>query len=300
MTSLGLAQRLLRHLKFKDWGEMPIEAQLEIVDALNVALAIYFAEAPETYRRLNLSYLLAGPQTVTITTTNGSKTVSDTPFANYTRGAMLRIEGDDQWNRIDGDSQLLMPYLGLSGSHTATVYGDVTALGFNEIERVITWPQLNNGSVLALDESMRERPGRFFRDLGDLASGVDYDTGCPRWHIFDYLNDLTAGRNEKAGLLRVYPLPDQDYTIRFEAIVAPLHLSLSAINTSVDLPVRNYHAERFLVPLALRELAHGGLWEREDTRRSTQVRGDTAETNLETINHEIGTPANRLGTPKGY
>ncbi|WP_309386096.1 hypothetical protein [Cerasicoccus frondis] len=300
MTSLGLAQRILRHLIYKDWGEMPIEAHLEILDAINVALATYFSAAPENYRRISKSYLLSAPQTVTITTTNGSTALADTPFANQTRGAMVRVDGDDQWNRVDGDSALQSPYLGQSGDHQATIYSDVVELEFNDIERFITYPVLNNGRVLAPDNSMREHPGRFFRDLGDLASGIDYDIGSPRWHMIDYFNDLTAGRESQAGLLRVYPLPDQAYTLRVEAIVAPFRINLSALTTSIDLPVRNTHAERFLLPLVLGELANGALWKDPSTKSANIERGYQAERNLDTLQNNLIPSNNRVGTPEGY
>lgn len=85
------------------------------------------------------SFYLRAPTTVTLTATQGSKTISalTTYDGTWMPGCTIRINGDTQDNELLNATTLTKPFVGASGSAiSATVYHDCLTVG-SDVEKII-------------------------------------------------------------------------------------------------------------------------------------------------------------------
>jgi hypothetical protein len=110
----------------------------DVAMIMTQAYQIIWALAPGEQKRIQGSGVLHAPTSVTLSVTNGSTSISSVAtWASWMEGCTIRINGDSQDNEILSSTALSRPYVGSTGSVSATVYGDCITVD-GSIENVIS------------------------------------------------------------------------------------------------------------------------------------------------------------------
>ena len=145
MTTVQLAQRLLRFLTIKDLALLPSDDAIGVADAMNAAIQEYYQLVPSAYKGTTLSGTLLPAQAITAAFTNGSNTFSGWSAQiggdGSQKGYTIVAGTDTRQNTIVGPNEMLDVYAGPSGTFTAQVYGDCLQME-NVIERFTNDPIL--------------------------------------------------------------------------------------------------------------------------------------------------------------
>lgn len=284
MTSVQLAQRLLRHLSIKDIALLPGDDALHLLDAINSGLQSFYAVAPSIYKQTTLSGVFRAAQQVTITVALGANTFTGYTASYQSKGYTIRIDGDEMDNEIVAANGLLDNYMGESGTKSATIWGDVVQLN-TVIDRLISDPKLDTGDVLLKDDELQPK-------------GEKRRIGRPSRYRIEAVGQSQAG--DPAFLLRVDTLPDNDYRVRIDAELAPAKIGFLDLTNPVVLPIDDAMVELCLLPLCASELTDSALWQSPDAKRDVLLRAERALQNISLLSPTISMPDNRVGTPKGF
>lgn len=268
MTLQGLALRLLRYIGITKFAAQSSGANmdsyeagdgLDVLIAINGAMQEIFAHGPRFVSHRSFAITLPAPVAVTFTATNGSKVISAaTPSSAFVSGATLREAID---NEIVSTTALLVPWGGTS-SGSGTAYGDSVLL--DSIISAITSPVVLNSNA---------EPLTGVSSLAELRARAAYwpETQLPANTPRRFLVDSYYGQTD-AQLkyrLRVYPMPDVAYTLRFEANIAPpvfvasdLGIDGTDPGKTFDLP--NGWDESVLFPIALTRFTASPLFKNKN------------------------------------
>jgi hypothetical protein len=296
MTTVQLAQRLLRHLTVKDLALLSGDDALHVLDAMNAGLQQFYALAPASLKQTTLSGVLQPAQTVTLTVTNGSAVFSGYTATSAQRGYTIRIEGDDNENEIVASNGLLDDYLGTTGTKAAQVWGDCLPLN-GVIERLTSEPRLDTGAFLAKEPAFRERGG-WSSPAEQRHARRDRRIGEPSFYWIEAVGQSQGGA--PAFLLRVDALPDRAYRVRVDAELGPARVTFPDLTTPVALPLNDAHVEAYVLPLCAAALLDSPLWQDADAKRHIRERAGDAIPLIGLLGHHIAKPSNRVRTPAGY
>lgn len=202
----------------------------EIVSAINRGQQELFRLNPGLFKR-EVGATVKAPVTGTVTVTNGSTAVSATTFTDTLAGNTILIAGMSEYNTIrteGSDKKLLFPYTGTTGTKAATLYGDAVLLDagysrplgpvwLSDI-RVLT-PLAGKGALIGHDprQDLNSDWGRF--PLGMNRSVAEKVVAQPEAY-FAETHLLDAGTSQRVRLF-LSPLPERQYSLRFDAQVKP-------------------------------------------------------------------------------
>lgn len=238
--------------------------------AITAALQEIYSDGPANLRERQVGAVLRVPTSVTFTATQYSTTISGfSGFASWMRGCTVRLSGDLYDNEIISATELMRPYMGSTGSNTATVYADAIQLPDNQecvMEPVETpnWPILTPCAT-------KEEFSRF----------VSYTTSAPS--LADTGSSYIGFQNKIAGdprawiaearfmpgvqsipiFLRFNPMPSAAIPVRYRTKIKPVTITAEDIGnttTEPDLAIPVDWHESVLVPIALQRFtAHPAL-----------------------------------------
>jgi hypothetical protein len=101
--------------------------------------------------------------------------------------------------------------------------------------------------------------------------------------------------------MNVSPLPNADFTMRFEAELGAQRLTFKQMSSEpVELAVRDDLVESVLVPLCEAELVSSPFWRDEAQRKTVLERYVQVMEKAHKVPANVGTPTSRIGTPVGY
>lgn len=287
MTSIQLAARLARHLTTPDLATMPGPAQLDIVDAINAAIGEIFPMLPGHYRRTTCSETLRAPRTADFAFAARYDTeLTSSLFTTSETGCTVRLGDDQHDNEITAVNSVLDGYIGATLSGTATIYRDATSIP-EVIERI-------NGRVVAekLDGTrtvLVHNPEirRYKRQIG-----------TPTEYMLDPVGAVQG--SEPVCLLRVHPMPDVDYIIRFDAELSSIHVTWAQIQgVGVNIPVPQRIAESALLPVALEKLTISTFWAQREAIPAIQSIAQSGRAILMSLPQNI-TGGNTVATEGGF
>ena len=307
MTTLQLAQRLVRNLTHPDLATLPVAGALDVQDAINSGLQELWRNLPATYRTQTISGTLRAPETIAVSlTAKYARTLTTPAFsAAHDRGCTVRVSDDPRDNEVTGPDTLRDDFLGSTLTGSAALWHDAFQL-YDPIERVVSAVRLyrTDGTwhTLGRVASHRDGGGSGAWYAGWMGGGavqhIARQAGTPSVYLLE-----SAGVDQHADsefYFKVYPMPEVDFIVRFEAEVAPRHISLANITSrAVDLPVRETLTNSVLVPLCEAALARSPLWGNK-TLGAVQDAADRALRTLRTRAGDMGLPSNTVGTPAGF
>lgn len=251
-------------------GKAATGVQRAYLNAINRGLSELFDKNPALFKR-EVGLTVPAPAGGTVSVTNQSTAVSATtltgPFADHA----ISIAGQSEFNalRTEGAaSKLVFPYTGATGTQPATLYGNAVLLDS-------TWSKplgpvwLSDIRILVPLAGKVEYLGydpyqRMDTDWGRCAMGIRRLPTKPRIAqpeaYYADVHTLEAGTAQ----IRLFltPLPEKEYSLRFDAGIRPLPVVIgdvmndpSAPDDTID-PGRNFPVpdgkdETFLLPLVL-------------------------------------------------
>lgn len=257
-TSASLGWRLLRHSTPSDPTALTVSQAAEVAGAISAGLGLFFRAAPATMRRTSASALLPAPRTIDdLDLDNGATVATGTPFLAADRGRTIQIEGESIQNEIVSTTTVLQNYLGASGVHTATIYGDAIVVDSRLIERIIgdPWVVLPDGQRVILENRPYDRGFGLVHalDRAQIALGMPI-----------YYSILEAGQSQSSDaqfIIKVFPMPTVATVIRFDLDVMPTSFDHTGIfQIPIDLPLSTAHVETILIPICERELLRSTLY----------------------------------------
>lgn len=315
MNSIQLAQRLARNMSYSDLSTMPGAAMLDVVDAINAGLQELYSLLPSNYKQTAVSTTLKGPQSVAVTVESRySNLITSNAFTQEMQGCTVNVNDDTHDNEVTGPNSLLDGFVGSVLSGTAMVHFDAVPI-LSVVERITSNPRIYRGDgtwwPLQRREDFKET-GIGIVYNGWRASNIKRQTGRPLVYLLEQ-----AGASQGAGIeffFRVYPMPDTDYTLRFEAELSPGQITFSNVTqAAVKIPVNERLASSVLVPICEDYLLRSpffkdktpttlSLFSKAADRAREQARNRVARDILRPDN-SIGTPGsvgNSMGCSNGF
>jgi len=311
MNTLQLAQRLARLMEQPDLGSMPMVGLLDVLDAMNAGLQEVWRTMPHTYRTQTFSQTLRAPLFVNTTVSaRYSNALTGTPFDDTQIGCTVRVNDAVQDNRITGPGTILDPFLGQTLTGQSQVFHDSVQI-YDNISRIVGDMRIYrvDGTWYPLQRAEGFRRGGI-RYAWFEAYPIPYPTGFnqlrpinrPMIYTLESEGITTLGASEF--FLSFYPMPDTDYTVRYEAEVGPPALTLAEISSPsgvVDLPVKESLARSCLVPICEEYLLRSPfLTDRKGLPALIQAAAVQARTTLHQRAGDAALPNNDIGVPPGY
>ncbi len=203
---------------------------------------------------------LRAPVSVTLDLEQYSAEVTITGWEPWMAGCSIRIGGETADNAIRAEEELVQPYLGPTASGVAaTVYHDCISLapGETEIFGPVEIPQTRRLSAAG---SLAEFECYDVAQVG----GNEYGHLWVKLHSsarqpaqpWAYFVDAEEGATGPVTRLRVLPIPDQLYPLRYSVRLAPPAIEEADIlpdeDPGVEFPLPEGWDESVLLPLAIR------------------------------------------------
>jgi hypothetical protein len=264
VTSAQVASRLLKYTQWTDFATLSDRERGWFVDAIQSAIQTWCMLVAPDLARVRGSAYLAGPQSVTIGVTQGSKAITGTIPSTHV-GCTVRAA---QWDiELESTSAFLTPWGGTTNaSLSCTLYNDCFPLP-EGVDSLVSDPviQLQSGNTAILQQT----PRILWK-------------GSPR--LVEDPKRCTLERINGAVYMRVDPMPSQPCVISYQyTAVAPV-LTTNALlpGNAVDLPILDNHLELIILPLAAAELSKTQAWRVPETREQTLRDAQKAMALLET------------------
>ncbi len=280
--------RLARNMRTTKPTAMASDESLAMLDAINSGLSKTYANLPPIYRRTKGSSVLRAPVSVSLTCTKYSTTISPA-FSEDDRGKTLVIPEDQGDNEIVSTVQIANQYLGTTGTKESTVYSDCVWLD-EGIVAVVSHPKIIVGSC---KRALCRVDAEQFRLWGN---GANKCVGAPTQYYVAPVGQSMNG--SPMALMKVHPMPDQDYRIEFEMEVQPKRFSFTDLNNSVHIPIQEAYIESILVPFCEWELSSSRCYTGD--RIGANDKKNEALAYCKKIATELLPTNNRVGTPIGF
>jgi hypothetical protein len=309
MKTTELVRKIIRRLSVNDWGALPLDGRMEMVDAINAGLQRLYDALPSQYRITTISTALQAPVTQNLDVVKGGNDVllsagpSGVPFTTAQRGSTVVIGDDPQFNEVVSNTQILDQYQGTTGSVQATIYGDAVPIWDRDIVRIVTEPQLSNGSTLYRVTNLVDQ----LLNIDGVVSGINSNRqskrqiGTPSRYVIDLVgHSQSDGSTEPVVILRVDPMPDKLYTLRFEAELSPMRITFNHLQQPVNLPVPDNMIESMLLPLCIAELTMSAYWADEKTIPMAQRQAEAALGIAMRTTAYFAKPSHQIRTKPGF
>jgi len=288
MTSVQLASICSRNLRQPDLSLMPASVLREVLVAINAALQEFYAQLPGAHKRTTVSEILRAPETVAYEfAARYAQQTLNTPFTASMRGCTVLIGDDPQPNEVVSNNAVLDGFMGQALTGNAVVYHDAVPL-YDVIERATSAVRLYRSGACVHE---LKRCEDFRAKVRACGSPTHY-----------YLEPCGSSQGaDPEFLLRVHPMPDGDYKIRFEAELATIRVTFAQVQgAAVNLPVNDRFCESILLPLTEEKLLVSPAWADPTKAREIHNAADGARAALRLVPQDVGLPDNTVGTEEGF
>lgn len=258
MTTLQLAQRLMRNLTLNSVDDLPADEAARLVDAMNTGLNEFIRTLPDHRMTTAAAYRLHAPVTHSIEVLEGAKGFSYVagsllPAGGYESeqdalGHTVMVEGDAHLNAIHSSGELLSPYWGSSGTRTMTLYGDCAQLGETDIRIVSAVYFVRQADQFRQKLILRNQPQR----------PPSFESGDPIecWTVSHAGQRSTA---RPLWLLKVWPLPLTAGEVQFDMLAFPEFIEFDDLHTPRVIST-TVAEESLLTALAMPGLFNSPFW----------------------------------------
>jgi hypothetical protein len=282
MKAFALQNRLCRDLSVSA-AEIPADVRQ---DAINGGLQRLHFLAPTDSKTAFVSLYVSAPQVVTIGVTQGSADITGHVFSEDDQYRTIRVSGDGIDNQIVGDSSLLYPYTGATGTVSATIYADTVALPEPYSELV------GDPRILETNRELINHRATF--------AAQERKIGTPEIY---WVEANARNRNPVAPLLiRMHPMPPTSYRMECRAVMAPLRVSFpDLVSPGDEIPMREEEIERFLLPICRSLLTTSAKWRDKETKSKVDAMSEDAQAaySLSVATYH-STPNNFVRTKPGW
>ena len=289
MTTIALASILCRRLRVPDLASAPAGQKREILLAINSALQRIYARMPAAHKRTTISVTLGAPETIAVEFTERFTNMLVEPAFDETHiGCTALVIDDPDGNEITGANSLLDDYHGTTLSGNALVYHNAVPL-YEVIERLGSHPILSHdGKTIA--ELTPDHEG---------FSRLDKAIGAPQ--RYSLIGVGSSQGPEPEFLLKVWPWPDTNYKLRFEAELSTARVTfLQITQTPVNLALNDRLCESVLIPIALGRLTASPDWAQRDAIPRIIEDERAALSELTLVPADVSPGGTAIGRPGGF
>lgn len=286
MKAIALGNRLARDLDEKSVMDLTADVRLAILDSINGGLQILHSYASNESKTTTGSIALEAPISVTLGVTNGGSEVTGISFTDDQLYRTIRIDGDPIDNQIVGESSLLHPYGGASGTVSAVIYCDAVSV-MEPYDELVGDPR-----VVETDTDLTNFRRRWNRQLKPVRRPECY-----------HVEANARNQNPNApSVIRFDSLPDKLYRLEAKFTLAPARISFSdLLAPGAEIPIRAEHVESYLFPIARGILTSSSLWKDKETKQAARDDAKNAESAYEAkIPRTLATPNNHVRTKPGW
>lgn len=302
MTTVELAQRMLRWTAYESIGQVPADALLGMAEGIAGGLRDWFIHTPADFARKTVSRKLRTSQTASgLTFTSGSKEFSapsSLDLSSYV-GCTCKIGSESNYNRIVrvGEINELLFESETSGSASMQYWRDAVEL--NTYARLVRPPKIRGRTLTMWRDDDRDQD-TWNNNMGNYPRAdwlaLNFQQGTPDRYWVDSQTVTEGG--DAPFVMRVWPLPATDEQISFDVEVFAGRVTLAELTTSPrELPVPDEHCEAILVPLCAKELTSERFF--KGNKEEVKSRGATAIGRARSI-LPLHSGYNKVYTPNGW
>ncbi len=278
-----------------DFTRLSMSEQTDLARAANAALMRLYNALPNYFKEQTQGFVLPGPQAISgVGVTRFGRLVTGITFSPEQFGQTVNLDGDQGWNQIIGENELLNPYMGQTGTTQGTIYGNAIHSTTYPLDRIIGNPQLANQSqspLFAPNLVNRNTPGTWAWLFGQ-AVGIP-QTWWPQ--VFG-----NSQGKKPIMVLRFAPAPLTDLAVNVKIGFWPKRLTLADYDNATVLCVPDQFIETSLIPMCLQQLMQYPCWQVRGDEVAVVAAGVAGETFAKNQLGQIGVPNNRCFTPIGY
>ena len=300
ISTIQLAARVARRSRTGLYSSLSMTEQEDVIAACNGALQRLFNAMPAYFKEQTQGFLLPAPQIIeNIDIVQYGRTLTGVVLAANQIGQTIVIQGDQGWNQImaiDPIAQtvsLLNPFMGPTGTTSATIYGNALYSTDYPFDRIIGNPIFANAALTPL---MRTD---MIRANGNDASWLfQQSVGQPQ----SWWTQVFGESQGKTPLvvLRFAPAPDRAYAVNVRLAFWPRLLTLADLQSARPVFVPDQFIHPSLIPMAIQEFMQYPSWLSRKDERQVDQKGKEAEQWAKNQLGQIGVPNNRVYTPIGY
>ncbi len=289
MNTVALAQLLARNLAVEDSANLSDDAVLDILSAINTGLSDFYQLAAPIYRTTSISVTLRAPETVSIEFAERySAAVVSPTFPTRQIGCSVRIDGYALDTRIASGVAVLDDWLGDDLTQNATIFHDAIALN-GTIERLA-------GAVTIRGFRVKEPVELMPSAMRPRSNG---SASRPDTYWIEPIGINQGGQT--ASLMRVWPYPDTDYLLAFDAVLSGARtIILPDLIDATEVPVAEKYAASILLPMCEGALTASGLWREKATKSAVLNRADEARQKLSLLPPTLNPGWHRCMRPVGF
>jgi hypothetical protein len=213
-----------------------------LVLAINGAYEEIFKDGPSTISETNVGAVLRPPSAITLTATQYSTTIgSVVTYASWMQGCTIRIAGDTNDNELVNGTTLHRPFVGATGSTTATVYAD--CLPLSGVLNIMPPISILNHGTMRLEDSREgftracwidggygsDEGGN--RTAGNYNATTDKQSGDPTAAFLD--SRYAGGTAGLTKFMRFNRLPAAALSVTYRAKLTPPSFTISDIGSDI-------------------------------------------------------------------
>lgn len=300
MTTVQLAQRLMRYLSVSDWARLPMDAAEEVREAMNSGLSEFVSLLPQHRTVREASFVIEAPKTISATVTDASTALvisTGYPIGAYASaldlpGRGIVLAGDSKLNRLLSSTQLTEHFLGSGGVVACTLYADGIPLGARA-------EQLAGTPYFTPTASSQRHYLTHVEDRSAWSANAAVQTGQPAYWWVDSFGGGDA--QATSWLLRLHPLPSARGILSVPMKQFPASVSLTDLHiTARSLPVFELE-EGHLANICAANLITCPLWRADVNKADVRTKAsDSRQAMRARANPNPGGQPNRCGTPPGF
>lgn len=290
-----LFHRIGRRARGGDFTKLSLTEQTDIAEAANAALQRLYNVLPPYFKEQTQGFVMPGPLAVTnVGVTQYSKSVTGIAFTSAQFGCTVVLDGDAGWNQIIGESELLNPYMGDTGTVNGTIYGNAIHSDTYPLDRIIGNPIFANQNTAPLYGQQIVRAN----NTNGLSWWLAQSVGCPQYWWPQVFGNSQG--NQPIMVLRMAPAPSQAVAVNVRIAFWPKRLTLADYDANVELTVPDQFIEPCLIPMALAAFMSSPAWQIKGDEDRIELNGEKAEQYARNQYQAIGVPNNRIGCPIGF
>lgn len=293
ITAFQAVSRLARRHAGKGMAELSSAELLAAVEALNGGLVELFRLLPDSYREQDMVFTGLPRAGVSCQMVEGDAQLAAAAFGTEEAGRTIIFDsgGDGAWHQIAGEDRLRLPWLGTTGTHTATIYPDALTGNGGPVERLLEDPvMVESGGTRRRLRLLTEQDR-----LGWL--GESPKIGTPEYYYLQPAGFADAGAS--VAWLRLWPIPAVSVRLVARAMWWPRRLLVPDVQGgAVALPVPDAATEDFLDLCGVRLAVIPG-WQAIPFQAASNAAA-AATGRVRSWTSQIFKPSNRVRTPFGW
>jgi hypothetical protein len=296
MNISQLAQRIARHLDVPDPFNLPSAAALDVVNAINSGLQLFFTEAPSAYKRTTFSETLRAPIARNLTFKGQYSTeLEGEPFDIAWYGCGIRANGMADDNEIAGISEVLDQWQLPNLSVQAQILFDCHTIPVS-IERITSDVRAYQPGLGGESRTLKRQQQLGTRDWRKIYT--PQPDGCPSYYKIEPTAIVRGG--DIVCLMRVFPAPSVDTIIRFEAEVSASSFTVADLLLGSALPIAPAWVP-LVIPLCEDAMTYSPLWKDQRTKGDIRENAiNTIASRIKRLPNDLAVPDNTVLTPRGF